>query len=70
MRALRLRFRLRTLLILVALAVLALTAGTRPAPVSAIYDATSMPGIPATKVVIYQQGWLVRLAGSLCAAVR
>jgi hypothetical protein len=65
MRPTRFRFRLRTLLILVAVVAVVIASGIKPRQVGAVYDATSMPGVPVFELPIYEKGWLVRLVERL-----
>jgi hypothetical protein len=65
MQPTRPRFRLRTLLILVALMALFVAWGVKPRRVGAIYEATSMPGATGFEIPIHEQGWLVRMTDSI-----
>ena len=63
----QLRFRLRTLLSVVAITALFIAWGVKPRRVGAIYEATSMPGAPSVEIPIHQKGWLVQLIESLAS---
>ena len=65
MQPTRPRFRLRTLLILVAISALLIAWGVKPHHVGSIYEATSMPGATGFEIPIYEQGWLVRITDSI-----
>ena len=63
----RLRFRLRTVLILMAVMALLIASGVKSRCVGAVYEATSMPGAPGFEIPIYQKGWLVGLFDQLAS---